>query len=270
MAAISRLVQRDGTFYFRMATPQRLIPVIGRREIKTSLRTRDPLTAKVTARALSNAFDVLFARLGTMPAVPVADINEKVREYFQSALNQSLEHSHLLPTDPTVDIGAEVAFLRQQVERLRQQLAEQSFGPAVVADAQGLVGGVQSASGAPTHIDHDALNLACSGIMRAKIENARILAAQLEGRYDETSPRDPLFAGMQPTGLPPIGEDLPTEPETVTFGDLCERFYAFKKAGGCRRQDPVGHRTGEPAGASQDQAREGREEDRRRGHASDA
>lgn len=232
MAAISRLVQRDGTFYFRMATPQRLIPVIGRREIKTSLRTRDPLTAKVTARALSNAFDVLFARLGTMPAVPVADINEKVREYFQSALNQSLEHSHLLPSDPTVDLGAEVAFLRQQVDRLRQQLAEQSFGPAIVADAHGLVGGVQSASGAPTHIDHDALNLACSGIMRAKIENARILAAQLEGRYDETSPRDPLFAGMQPNGLPPIGEDLPPEPETVTFGDLCERFYAFKKAGG--------------------------------------
>lgn len=138
----------------------------------------------------------------------------------------------LLPTDPTVDLGAEVAFLREQVERLRQQLAERSFGPAVMADARDIVGGAQSASGAQTSIDQDALNLACSGIMRAKIENARILAAQLEGRYDETAPKDPLFTGMQPTGLPPIGEDVPTKPETFTFGDLCERFYAFKKAGG--------------------------------------
>lgn len=54
-----------------------------------------------------------------MPPVPIVDINAKVREYFQAALNQGLEHALLFSTDPTVDFGSEVAFLRQQVDQLR-------------------------------------------------------------------------------------------------------------------------------------------------------
>jgi integrase len=232
MASISRLVRRNGLFYYRMATPRRLAAHLGRKELKLSLRTRDPLEARVRARLLSNAFDVLFAG-ATMPQMSAFEINERVKSYFQAALNQSLEHSQLLPSDPAVDLAHEVAFLREHVDQLRQHLARQVFTPTVVADAEELVTEMQTTAGSPAKPDREALQLACNGVMRAQIENARILAAQLEGRYDETAPRDPLFAGMQATGLPAIDNET-AEPgsEMVTFEELGSRYYRFKKAGG--------------------------------------
>ncbi|WP_430695034.1 DUF6538 domain-containing protein [Rhodopseudomonas rhenobacensis] len=69
MQLLPRLVRRDAIFYFRMAVPRQLVPRAGRSEIKASLRTSDPLTAKVRSRLLSNAFDALFKRLGGHAAI---------------------------------------------------------------------------------------------------------------------------------------------------------------------------------------------------------
>jgi hypothetical protein len=66
--------------------PRRLAARLGRKELKLSLRTRDPPEAKVRARRPSNAFDALFAG-ATMPEMTVSEISERVTGYFQAALN---------------------------------------------------------------------------------------------------------------------------------------------------------------------------------------
>lgn len=139
MQSVPRLVRRGAVFYFRMAVPRDLIPRIQRGEIKVSLKTGDVLTATVRSRLLSNAFDVLFNRIVAMPHLDTATINERVRDYFQTCLNKSLEHVQLLPTDPFGDIQKEVAYLRDAVEAMRKQLAAQNFSHSVVQDATSLL-----------------------------------------------------------------------------------------------------------------------------------
>lgn len=81
MGAISRLVRRNGLFYYRMATPRRLAAQLGRRELKLSLRTRDPLEAHEAA-CLRQHVDQLRRHPAQQifPSAVVADAEELVAE----------------------------------------------------------------------------------------------------------------------------------------------------------------------------------------------
>lgn len=226
MQSVTRLVRRGAVFYFRMAVPRELVSRMQRSEVKVSLKTDDPLIATVRSRLLSNAFDVLFKGLMEMPQFPIEMINEHIRDYFQACLNKSLEHAQLLPTDPLGDIEKEVDYLRDSVAQMRLQLAAQTFGHSVVQDATSLLQQSSPGTGFP---DPEALQYACSTVLRAQIENFRILAAQLSGRYEETAPRDPLFAGMAANGLPPLrGETVSVDPKIITLKSVGELYCAFK------------------------------------------
>ena len=222
--SVSRVVRRGDTFYFRMAIPRQLVDRLGRREVKLSLRTCSLRDARLRGRLLSNAMDILFEGVSIMPSMTLQTINDRIREYFQACLNKSLEHAYLLPTDPAIDISWEVASLRQRVEDLREQLVRQSFSAPVRAEAQELL----VASGQT--VDMDALRHASNAVLRAEIEDARILAARLSGDYAGTAPIDPLFTGMQPTGLPPLpGEPTSSQPDP-TLGSVAQQFFALGKA----------------------------------------
>lgn len=226
MASVTRLVRRGAMFYFRMAVPRQLVPRMRRSEVKVSLRTSDPLAATVRSRLLSNAFDVLFKELEAMPQFTPAMINERIRDYFQGCLNKSLEYAQLLPTDPFCDLEREVVSLRSSVEQMRKQLAAQSFSQSLVQDATTVLQQSTSGNDIP---DPETLQYACSTVLRAKIENSRILAAQLSGRYEETAPRDPLFVGMVANGLPPIqGEPALPDLKSLALKVVGELYCAFK------------------------------------------
>lgn len=108
LPALSHLVRRGDAFYFRMAVPSQIASRVQTCEVKVSLRTSDPLAAKVRSRLLSDAFDVMFKGLETMPEVTTETIHERIKGHFQGCLNRSLEHSQLLPSDPAVDLEQEV------------------------------------------------------------------------------------------------------------------------------------------------------------------
>jgi integrase len=148
-------------------------------------------------------------------------LQDRLRQYFQSCLNRSLEHAYLLPTDPKIDIDFEVASLREWAAKWKAQLKQQSFGEMVRLEARELL--------AQDKPDPEQLQTACNGVLRADIENARILAAMLSGEYESTAPRDPLFLGMKPTGLRPLPGDAAPEPVKVhTLASLSDQFYAAK------------------------------------------
>ena len=84
--SIARVVRRGDTFYFRMAVPRQLAARLGKRELKVSLRTCNPVDAKVRGRVLSNAMDVLFNGLPSMPSVSPQVIKERIRVSLQERL----------------------------------------------------------------------------------------------------------------------------------------------------------------------------------------
>jgi integrase len=151
---------------------------------------------------LSNAIDILFEELPRMAKLTTPEIQGRIRNYFQSCLNRSLEHSIDLAGDPGVDVSAEITYLRQKVEALRAQLSAQVFDDDVLDAAHSLV---DPPGATQQPITPDVVSQAAAGVMRAEIENARVLAAMLAGEYEQTAPRDPLFAGMAPTGAFPYG-----------------------------------------------------------------
>jgi integrase len=209
-----------------MAVPRHLAARLRRSEVKLSLQTSNPMAAKVRSRLLSNAFDVLFEEMRKMAQVTPAMLEEPIRAYFQSCLNRSLEHTQSLPADPFVDIEDEIAGLNRSIAELRDELKRQAFRHSVVKDATTLLQQTSTANGSP---DPEALQLACNAVLRAKIENARILAAQLAGHYEDSTPRDPLFAGMHATNMPPLpGEAVPEKAKPLALKEAVEFYCAFK------------------------------------------
>ena len=203
-----RLVRRDGVFYFRMAVPKQLVPAMRRAEVKTTLRTGDLSIARSRARRLSEAFETLFGELGAMPDTTFEVIDARVREYMQASLNKGLELARFMPGD-TVDSNAEVIGLREDIKRLRDQLASQTFASDIVGTARKLLEQAPSEAGFQTL---DAVHHASEGVARARIENARILAARLEGKPDETALSDPLFIGLKTNALPPLPGEVTEAP----------------------------------------------------------
>jgi hypothetical protein len=210
-----------------MAVPDRLVERVGQRELKVSLRTSSAKAATLIGRTISNLIDVLFEGLPRMPQMTSVQIRDRVRAYFQASLNKTLELSLDLPADPMIDVANEIAMLKEYAHELRSGLALQTYQSPVPIEAEELLSSLDKP---PPKADIDAFRLAANGIMRAKIENARILAAMLAGDYASTVPLDPLFAGMQPTGLPPIpGEKAiePAQPKTLAeVGALYLQFHA--------------------------------------------
>ncbi|QEE41801.1 MULTISPECIES: site-specific integrase [unclassified Methylobacterium] len=218
-----RLVRRDGVFYFRMAVPKPLVPVLRRTEMKKTLRTGDLSVAKTRARRLSEACDALFGDLRRMPELTQEEIDRRLRAYMQESLNKGLEFARFIPSD-TVDTNAEVIGLRDDIKRLRDQLASQLFKEDVVGTAKHLLSEPPSGS---EFLTLSAIQHASEGVARARIENSRILAARLEGRYDEAAIRDPLFAGLRIDTLPPEpGETPVATTQTLTLKMLGDRYLS--------------------------------------------
>jgi hypothetical protein len=200
----SHVVKRGSHFYFRIAVPLPLTKLVGKREIKVSLRTSDAMSAKTRGRVLSNVLERLFRELRSMSAVSNDDIVNRAKDYFKAQLSKSLELAFDLPRDPLIDIDFEIAGTEQLATKMREALKQQHFSPSVQSDARALLNPTNPDAGTKPS---DAFQFACNAVLRAKIENARILAANLRGEYHETAPRDPWFAGITAVDLPQLPGD---------------------------------------------------------------
>ena len=204
MVAQTHLVRRGNTFHFRIAVPRELVARVGRCEIKTTLRTTDPLTARQRGRVLSSAIEALFEEVRRMPELTRQHVERRVREYFQDCLDRSHELADLLPQDKrSWDRDAEVATLHRRIKSLTRALTDRDFTPALEREVLDIL-----------HPDEpdaqkgelDTFRYACALVLKAKIEDATRLSAELMG--EPATPKEPLFADMRPMGFPPLpGEE---------------------------------------------------------------
>jgi len=129
----------SGVYYFRQWIPLDLQPVMGRRFVQTSLRTRDTRVAKVYAQTLSLRYAQVFAELrGTaMPKPPrVHDIVAGAQQGALRPYEMDVDPATLRPTrirtDGTPQDNQAVLDALQALGNLRVVLAQPLPGPAPV------------------------------------------------------------------------------------------------------------------------------------------
>ena len=132
----SHVVKRGSQFYFRIAVPLPLTKLVGKREIKASLRTSDAMSAKMRGRVLSNGLELLFRELRSMADVSNDVIVNRAKDYFEAQLSKSLELAFDLPRDPLIDIDFEITGTEQLATKMREALKQQHFSPSVQSDAR--------------------------------------------------------------------------------------------------------------------------------------
>ncbi len=231
-SGVLHLFRRGEMFIFRMAVPRHLWPRIRLREIKGSLKTRDPFTARMRCRSLSNAFERLIDRVAAMPELTYDSIRKLIRDYFQKCLNKSEETAFIIPDDPKIDVDFEVQGMREEIENLQKSLARKQYSPFVKIEAEEIL---EQAGHSPSSVGIETRDLIRNGVLRAQIEDHRVLIAKLEGQYENTAPKDPLFAGMEATGMPPIPGDKTVVAEEKkaavvhTLGTAADLYCAMKK-----------------------------------------
>ena len=202
-SALPHLVCRGRVFYFRRAIPKRLTARFGRREIMLSLRTSDQAVARRRCRILANVFESLVQGVDRVPGLTPEQIDGLVRAYFRREWEKVNETAWQVADDPVLDAATESAGARQVVSELRQHLIAQEIDPATRRDVREVLAesGVENLS--PVSDEYHQLAL---GLLRARLEASRLLAATLDGQTGELAPQDPLFQGIVVTGMPDLGE----------------------------------------------------------------
>ena len=235
MSISPHLVRRGNTFHFRIAVPRELVAQLGKVEIKTTLKTSDPLTAKQRSRVLSNAIETLFDELRRMPELTRRVVEDRVRVYFKRCLEKSYELADLLPQDKREwDRDAEVATLRKRVDHLKKLLANREFSPVLEREVLEILHPDEPDA---KKGDIETFHHACNLVLRAKIEDAKLLTAEFIG--EPASSTDPFFVGMKLEGYPPLpGEERKRDDivnfrsessvevdESITYAELFVRYF---------------------------------------------
>lgn len=220
---LPRLLLRDGTFYFRATIPLSLRSLLGRSELKLSLRTRDPMVARLRCGDLSNRFDRYSVAVSRMKALTPEIAKDLLRAYFEEGLKKINETVWAAPLDPEFVSATEIELSQSEMETLRKRIVARQVDNALITEARELVDGAGVAHSGK--VDEN-FEIVCTGILRARAEHRRILIAMLQGKNDQIAPHDPLFAGITTLAMPPIPGD--STPQQHTVGFLAQRFQAQK------------------------------------------
>jgi len=220
---LTYLTRRGGVYWFRMAVPVDLVERVGRREIKASLRTSSPAVARLRCQCLGSRMLQLIARVRAMPELSQETIERLARRYFEQQLSSTEELATLIPSDPAIDPTFEAQDSLDEAKRLRSSLAERRYD----AITKGVAAEALSAEGLDGN-NLESFDQLCAAILRARIEAHRIYAAKLRGRYDEITPRDPLFAGLTSTAMPGL-PGLPQELSDRSIAALVQNYLDLKR-----------------------------------------
>jgi integrase len=239
VVAQTHLVRRGNTFHFRIAVPRELVARVGRCEIKTTLRTTDPLTARQRGRVLSSAIEALFEEVRRMPELTRQHVERRIREHLQDCLDRSQELAATLPKDKrSWDREAEVGYLHKRIRDLTDTLADRDFTPALEREVLDILhpDNPDAEKG-----DLETFEYACALVLRAKIQDAKLLLAELTGEPTRTT--DPVFEGMSAMGFPALpGEErkrsrvvihrgavVEAANDAITYEELFRRYRAQRQ-----------------------------------------
>jgi hypothetical protein len=220
-------MRRQGVYYVRARVSKDLLDIIGKTEIRRSLKTGEPAEAKRRLRTMTaeiqNEFDAARRRSTQRPEAAVqpaadsgaptdAQLRAIVREWFAERERNASELELSLPAwEPEERL--------QVLEQDAGMLADPS-DPNVMATTQGVAiqliraHGLAVSAGSPEHIQ------LAEFVRRAFLEGARRAARRLRGDYSDMA-SDPLFsaATFSDTAAPDAEPGL-------SFARLIEAYQA--------------------------------------------
>ena len=185
-ASLAHLTRRGEVYYFRRAIPKALMPVFGRREIKVSLQTDHRPTATIRCRDMTNAFERLLERVDGMAVLTQEQIETLLRDYFTRQWSVANEVAHFSRDrhDKEFDPVHEAVMTAEEATALRQRASTHSYTATNRADAHELL---EAHGYSAKGIDLEGMDILCHGILLAKAETRRILAARQEGRREDAT-----------------------------------------------------------------------------------
>lgn len=221
----AHLTRRGNAFYFRVAIPTDLRQFFSGAELKVSLRTDDPAAARLKHQRLTYLWEGIthsLARMTELQRFPLKKVGVLVREYFVRQVEQKSFAAEYGPREDGFDVSAEITHANLRLDHLRQAIGARKFDNIVVGEAQTLI--AESGYGPPMK-HSDVLDNLCHGLLRAEAEAVRIFVAMLQGRYDETPPRDPIFIEHAPI-IAPMSSGAALKSQTVEI--LSDRYVELK------------------------------------------
>lgn len=219
------LTRRGQFFYFRIGVPHDLVDLIGSTELKRSLATVDIDVGRSRCRYLSTQFEQLFRTLRQMPEQSPDIVRGLVRHYFESVLNKTSYIAMSLPKDGEDIVERELNLLKRENTRFQKQIARRQYDGLIRRIAQ------QVLDEAQVELEDESYDRMCNGILRARVEQNRMLSAALSGDYAQTLPQDPLFNGI---GLP-FDPAMPWDQEEVSgvlFSEISKKYFELKSSTG--------------------------------------
>lgn len=242
---LSHLETRGGVFWLRIVVPRDLHQRVGRREWRFSLRTREPLIARLRCLETTLAVARLHTIIRSMRTLTDTQIADIAKAYLAWALKHAVDGAQTMAAGPLVaELDGEAMELRsvQQLDDGAPENERKALIEALNRKRADLV--VQKQGWAAKHlaaefsntqgIDFAGLDAASQAavlhaLRRAEVEEYRIRLAQMEGNYAEAVARDPLFNGV----ALPLQVDWCTAPkppaEGPTLGEVIDRYVNEKK-----------------------------------------
>ncbi|MEI2685682.1 MAG: hypothetical protein V9G14_04935 [Cypionkella sp.] len=152
-------------------------------------------------------------------------IDQRIRDIFQDALNE--RHSFRQTYGSDIDkIGATETIEPRQIS-LAAALQSHHHVKGLLSKAKALMGTLREKSIISLS---DSIRHAREGILRARVEADRILAARLRGKFHLTAPTDPMFAGMAAKDTPPLPGEVAKSRMTLAWVE--EKFADFQREKG--------------------------------------
>jgi hypothetical protein len=199
MGLQTHISRRGAVYYFRLRVPADLVAVIGRKELRRTLAASRPEEARPRGARLLAAARRLFTALRSGPMRPRHEIEEIVRSFYQTKLDE--EFCTWLGQPATWEELTGRLDPADRPKGRREQLGHHVAirDPALAAhDALKDIAKRLAYSPEP---GSDEENLVLALLMRALIELTHAQEARLAGKPYHVA-RDPLFAAAVPNGVP--------------------------------------------------------------------
>lgn len=219
-------VRRNGVIYFRIAVPTALRSKFGCKEFKISLKTEDGRQGRNLCRLLGSKFENLFYNALNMPELKQEELHNLARSYFRDLLVEGNDLVFKIQENVlgmAEDRDEFIDHNRVKEERLRAMNVDGTAEKLFQKPTEILL----TKNNLPVDRGSDSFGILTQYLIRAQIENMRVLRAKLEHNYSGTTPTDPIFAGIIDDTLPSLPEYGLGAPNAQTIGQLVTKFMAI-------------------------------------------
>lgn len=211
---VQHLVSRGSGYQVRLPIPVDLQSILARKELRWSVRTREPSLAATRVLKTTLAFWQLCDKLRDMKELTVSEAQQIARAFYTRQTASYVSPPPISGDGIDYEIGYQELLADEYISARQDQIKARSFGSEVTVPAKQYAeaGGFQM-----PEPGSEAFRALCEGIARAQIENARFVLFRQGALLGNYQPQDELFQGastQEPmtqhlqSSAPPIGLTL--------------------------------------------------------------